>query len=102
MGDEKEKEGGTGPSLREQVAELVKEMTSGGGEKKKEPAGDIESQVEKAVERVRSGDEAARRRSELEARLAALEEKKPPEQEKKPKVYRRITALMWGGDDDGE
>ncbi len=94
-----------GPTLREQIVDVVKEIMgtgTGTAEKKVEPA-DIETQVATAVERVRAGDAAARQRSALEERLAALEAKKPPEPEKIPRPeLRKITKLMWGGDDDGQ
>lgn len=110
---EKPKDGGAvgdggpsddGKSLREQVTELVREILGpGNGSKPKEssPPGDIQAQVNAAVEQVRAGDAAAKEREKLEARLAALESKQTaPAAEKKPSEHRPITRKLWGLTDD--
>lgn|GEM_PF-6027798 len=104
--DDKGGQGDGGPSLAQQIkeaaAEAVRELVGKGGAKP-DPAADVAAQVQEAVRIVREGDEAARRRAEAEAAQAAKEKKnEKPEPEKAPRLYRRITTLVWGQDDDDE
>lgn len=102
MGDDPEKEGGGGGVTLAQVQELITKAL-GGGKPKADGGGgepsDLTAQVEAAVQKVHKGQEAAKVRAELEARVKALEEKKVPE--RKPVEHRRVTRRMgWVIDDE--
>lgn len=87
------------------VAEALAAQPKGGAAPKAGAgAGDVTAQVEAAVAKVRAGDAAKAEQQSLSDRIAALEAGKagPPEAEKQPKKYRRITSLLWGGDDDDD
>lgn len=105
--------GGDKSTVRQVVAEVLGELfrdgkadvadkdsdKGGGGRGRREDTGDVASQVEAAVKRVRDKDARDKAEREREERLTALEEKlaKP---EKIPAQVRRATRLMWGGGDD--
>lgn len=59
---------------------------------------DIGAQVDAALQKVAKRDAQTKREQELQDRLKALEEKTATP-ERVPRQYRKITKLMWGGDD---
>lgn len=71
----------------------------GRGRGRDDDAGDIQSQVEAAVKKVRDKDTRDAAEKSREERLAAVEAKlaKP---EKTPKQQRRSTRFMWGAEDE--
>lgn len=95
------------PGLKDEIMAEVKKLLEGppkdgGAAKPGAAGGDVTSQVEVAVAKVRAGDAEKSRQEKTEERLAALESQKTkaPEAEKQPKQYRRITNFLWGNDDD--
>lgn len=99
-------------TIREVVAEALGDLFKGGKADVVENGGgsggsgrgrgaerDVSGEVEAAVRRVQDKDSRDKAERDREARLAALEARlaKP---EKEPRVLRRVTRLMWGGEDD--